>query len=110
MSYAQSTAKGHIRAKENVFLPQVQIRIHYLKHIPPLKIWRNLQNTKLNEPGRPKLGIGIEALYVSRHSNKSYILTCFRFRKREPLIALSSHEGGLLFLHPRYPTVGWGQM
>ena len=29
---------GHIRANENVFLPQVKIPIHYLIHIPPLRI------------------------------------------------------------------------
>ena len=34
-----STAKDHTRAKQNAFLPQVQILIHYLKHIPPLMIW-----------------------------------------------------------------------
>ena len=28
MFYAQSTAKGHIRVKLNVFLPQVKILIH----------------------------------------------------------------------------------
>ena len=56
MFYAQSTAKGQIRAKQNVFLPQVKIPIHNLKHIPPLKIWGSLQKMKLNEPGRQKLG------------------------------------------------------
>ena len=31
MFYAQSTAKGHIREKQNVFLPQVNFfMIHYL--------------------------------------------------------------------------------
>ena len=38
LRYAQSTVKGHIRAKENVFVPQVKIVIHYLTHIPPLRI------------------------------------------------------------------------
>ena len=38
MVYSQSTAKRHIRAKQNVFLPQVQILLYYLKHIPPLMI------------------------------------------------------------------------
>ena len=36
--YAQSTAKGHIRVKQNVFLPQVTILIHYLIHNPPMRI------------------------------------------------------------------------
>ena len=43
MSYSQSTAKGHIRAKQNVFLPQIQIPIQCFIHIPPLRIggiWR----------------------------------------------------------------------
>ena len=35
--YTQSTAKGHIRAKLDVFLLQVKILIHYLIHIPPLR-------------------------------------------------------------------------
>ena len=39
--YAQWTAKGHIGAKENLFLPQVQILIHYSTHIPPLRIENN---------------------------------------------------------------------
>ena len=38
MFYAQSTAKGQIRVKQNVFQPQVTILIHYLIHIPPLRI------------------------------------------------------------------------
>ena len=32
--YAQSTAKGHIRAKQIVFLPQVKIMIHVCKKLP----------------------------------------------------------------------------
>ena len=36
MFYSQSTEKGHIRVKQNVFLPQVKILIHYSKHIPAL--------------------------------------------------------------------------
>ena len=36
--YAQTTAKGHIRAKQNVFLPQENIVVHYFIHIPPLRI------------------------------------------------------------------------
>ena len=38
MFYTQSTAKGLIRAKHSVFLPQVQILINYLIRIPPLRI------------------------------------------------------------------------
>ena len=38
MFYAQSTAKGRIRATQNVFLPKAQILIHYSIHIPPLRI------------------------------------------------------------------------
>ena len=36
MLYAQSTMKGHIRGKQNVF--QVKIVILIVIHIPPLKI------------------------------------------------------------------------
>ena len=38
MAYAQSTAKGHITAKQNAFLSQVKILIHNLIHIPLLRI------------------------------------------------------------------------
>ena len=34
MFYAQSSAKGPMRVKQNVFLPQVKILIHYLIHNP----------------------------------------------------------------------------
>ena len=56
MFYAQSTAKGHIRAKLNVFLPQANILIHYVLHIPPLRILKNSRKMKLNELGWQKLG------------------------------------------------------
>ena len=52
-----------------------------LKHILQLKIWRNLEKMKLNEPGRQKLGR--YRRLVSRHSIPSYILTYYRLRKRE---------------------------
>ena len=44
------------------------------------------------EPGRQKLGRYRSP--VSRHSIQSYILTYYRLRKREPLIALGSHQEG----------------
>ena len=60
MFYAQSTAKGYIRAKENVFLPQVQILIHYSIHvILPSKnetLFFCIEKMKLKEPGRQTLG------------------------------------------------------
>ena len=57
MFYAQSNAKGPIRAKQNVFLPQVQIRIHYfiLTH-STIEERRHFGKKKLNEAGRQKLG------------------------------------------------------
>ena len=76
MVYAYSTAKGsYLRAKQSVFLPQVHILIHYLIHIPQLKLGRH-------------------TILVSKHSTKSYILTYYRLRKREPLIALGLPPGG----------------
>ena len=60
-----------------------------------------LEKMKLNDPGRQKL---------AGHSMHSYTLTHYRLRKREPLISLGSHQGGPYFLHPRYPTAGWGQI
>ena len=72
-----------------------KILIHYLKHIPPLKIWRNLEKLTVNELRRQKLGRYISL--VSRNSTQSYILTYYRLRKMECLIALGSqsHQGGL---------------
>ena len=73
---------SNIRAKQNVFLRQV-------KHIPPLEICRNLEKMKLSELRRQKLGRYIRSPVRS-------ILTNYRLKKREPLIALGSHHGGLI--------------
>ena len=56
MCYAQSTAKHYItiRAKQNIFIPQVQILIHYLIHIV-------------------RIGKKIDRSRDSRHSMQSYI-------------------------------------
>ena len=62
-----------IRVNQNVFPTQVHILIHYFIHIPPLKILRNLEKMKLNEPGRQKLRRYRSP--VSRHRIRSYILT-----------------------------------
>ena len=46
--FAQSTAKGRISAKQNVYLPQAQIRIHYLIHTHSIvEDWRNSGKMKL---------------------------------------------------------------
>ena len=45
----------HIRAKQNVFPPQVTFLIHYLLHIPTVKDWTTLWKMKLNEPGKHKI-------------------------------------------------------
>ena len=72
MFYAQSTAKGHIKAKLNVFLPQVHILIYYLIHIPPVQTFGEIGgDIKLNEPGR----LSRLENPVSRHSMQSYIRT-----------------------------------
>ena len=54
MFYAQSNAKGHIRVKQNVFLPQSSdsiLNTHFT-----VEGWRYLEKMKLNEPGKQKLG------------------------------------------------------
>ena len=57
MFYAQSTTKGHIRGKQNVFLyttskySDSQLNTH-----STVENLRNLGKMKLNEPGRQKLG------------------------------------------------------
>ena len=48
-AYAQSTAKGHIRAKQNKFLPQVNSLIIHIPQFSFEEIWKKM---KLNEPGR----------------------------------------------------------
>ena len=55
MVYAHSTAKDHIMAKQNVFLPQVKMMIHNNTH-SKVEGWRHLAQMKLNEPGRQKIG------------------------------------------------------
>ena len=49
MFYTRSTAKGHIRAKQNEFPPQVKILIHYSIRFPVL---RTEEKMKLNESGK----------------------------------------------------------
>ena len=56
MFYAQSTAKGYIRAKQNLFLPQVTNSDLLLNAHSIVEMWRNLRKMKLREPGRHKLG------------------------------------------------------
>ena len=86
MFFAQSTVKDHIRAKTKCIPTTSKILFsHCLKHIRPLKILRNLEKMKLNEPGKQKLDP------VSRQSTQGYILTHLRLGKREPLIALACH-------------------
>ena len=74
MFYAQSTVKGLIRVKQNVFLPEAKFGFITLKHIlPPLKVFKTLEKMKLYEPGKQKLGKFRSP--VSRLSIQSYILT-----------------------------------
>ena len=77
-----------------------------ITHIPLLKIWRNLEKIKLNEPGRQKLGRHRSP--VSRHGIHSYIMTYYRLRTRELLIALGSHQRGPLISASAVPHHGVG--
>ena len=65
MFYAQSTTRGDIGAKQNVFLTQVQILIHYTFH--------RYSFGENEVEGRQKLGWYRSP--VSRHSIQNYILT-----------------------------------
>ena len=88
MFYAQSTAKGETNCRP---IPNTHtILIYYLKHHSTVEDLS--QKMKFNEPVRQKPG-RYRSL-VSRHSIQSYILTYHRLKKREPLIALGSHQGG----------------
>ena len=90
MFYVQSPAKGHnIRAKQNCFPTTSK---NYDALLNTHFTIEDLEKLKLNEPGRQKLGR--HSSPVSRHSIQSYMLTYYRLRKREPLIALGFHEGG----------------
>ena len=69
MLYTQSTAKGHIRAKQNIFLPQVHILIHYLINThSTVDDWKQLWKIKLNEPERQKLEPRVNLLYQSSNT------------------------------------------
>ena len=90
--YAQSAAKSHIGRNKRYFSPpQVQILIHLLHTHSTIE---DLEEMKWNEPGRQKLGRHRSP--VRRHNFQSSILTCYMLRKREPLIALGSHQGSLI--------------
>ena len=67
---AQSKAKGHIRMKQNVFLPQVKILIHNL-HIPQLRIEEIFGKIFL-----PKLSSVLVIVTWQRCCPSSYLL-CF---------------------------------
>ena len=55
--YAQSTAKGHIRAKQSVFLTTSTNPDSLLTTHPTVEDWRNLGKMKLNElEFRQKIG------------------------------------------------------
>ena len=89
MCYAQSTMKGQITAKQNVFPPQVTV--NDISHCSRSK--KFTEKMKLTESGRQKLG---SRRPVSRCSMQSIILTNSRRREREPLIGLGSHQVGSL--------------
>ena len=56
MFYSQSTAKGHIKVKQNVFVPQEKHSDSLLNTHSIVEDWRNFGEMKLNELGRQKLG------------------------------------------------------
>ena len=91
MFHTQSAEKGHIRAKQNIFLLQVKILIHYSINIPPLRI-ENLKNMKLNELGRQKLGR--QKLGRQNPCKQAQHAQLYFDLKRKPLIALGSHQWG----------------
>ena len=56
MLYAQSIAKVHIWAKQNVFLPLSKNSDSQLDTHSTVEDWKNWGEMKLNEPGRQTLG------------------------------------------------------
>ena len=73
--YTQSAMKGYIRAKQNAEAYHKQNSDSLLK-LKTHSTIEDLENMKLNEPGRQKLGR--YGSPVSRHSIQSYILTYYR--------------------------------
>ena len=101
MFYAQSSAKGHISGRNKT----ATIFIHYLIHIPPLRIGEiQIGNLKLNEPGRQNLSRQ-QPCKQAQHAKLYSDIT--QARKREHVIALDSQQGeGGRCLNARYPTAG----
>ena len=70
---AQSTVKGHIRAKQNVFIPQVQQSDSILETHSIVEDLRKLEKNEVELAGEVRNKVGRSP--VSRHSTQSYILT-----------------------------------
>ena len=83
--YVQATAKDHISIPTASTHSDSLIKTHFTVE--------DLEKMKLNEPERQTLSR--YRSHVSRHSIQSHILTYYRLRKREPLIALGSQLGCL---------------
>ena len=100
--------KGHIRAKQTFCLPTTTSKTYdsVLNTRSSVKDWRHLATTKLNGPGRQTFGRCGSP--VSRHSMQSYVLTYYRLRQREPLIAPGSYQVGRHFCIRGIPPRGWG--
>ena len=79
--YAQSNPRRVISGRTEMYIPTTSAGCDSLHtHIPPLRIWRHFEKTKLNEPGMQKQGRHRSP--VSRQSIQSYILTHYRLQKR----------------------------
>ena len=97
MFYTQSTAKGHIRVKQNVFI-QVKIWIHLAIHSPPSRIeeilekWSWMSWESINLVGRSP---------VSRHSMQRYTLRFnWKYWKSDHNFCINGHKLKHVSAHP----------
>ena len=58
----------HIRAKQNVFLPQVNNSDSQLNTHSTAENWKKLAKMKLNEPGKQKLGSYMKRCRQEQHA------------------------------------------
>ena len=102
MFYAQATARGHIRAKQNVPLQTSQIPINCIRHISlfTIKAWGGNEVEWIMTETRK-----VEVLSAGA-ACKAIFWPTPGLEEREPLIALGSQQVGPWFLHPWYPSVG----
>ena len=83
--YAQSVAKGHVRAKQRYSYHKYRYSDSLFNKHSTTEDWRKFGKIKLNQPGMQKVG---RSKTGKQAQEANYTLTYYWLRKREPLIAL----------------------